>query len=148
LARTVSRSARLAERHERLQVGHEPGARTLASVRVEYADGGQEVDDLALDPYELRNGYSPRSGEQKTLLRRTLEAVKNCHDAKRFAAAERPGRTVTRKWNRGRNRRRAWSCAPRLLCDRGNRPNRCCVCAIAARQVPQFAASPDATGCT
>jgi N-acetylglucosamine-6-sulfatase len=66
--------------------------RARTSVYVEYASGEKEYHDLAADPHELRNTFSSLSTERKASLHTTLEAVKNCHDAKGCQAAERAGR--------------------------------------------------------
>ena len=71
--------------------------RALASLYVEYADGEKEYHDLVADPNELHNSFSSLSSEEKTALHATLEAVKNCHDAKSCRAAEQPARTMARK---------------------------------------------------
>lgn len=71
--------------------------RSATNLYVEYADGEKEFHDLVADPNELRNTFSALSSEEKAALHATLEAVKNCHDAKNCAAAERPTRTVARK---------------------------------------------------
>lgn len=71
--------------------------RSANSVYVEYADGEKEFHDLVTDPNELRNTFPALSSEEKAALHATLDAVKNCHDAKSCAAAERPTRTVAQK---------------------------------------------------
>ena len=71
--------------------------RSATYVYVEYADGEKEFHDLVADANELRNTFSALSSEEKAALHATLEAVKNCHDAKSCATAERPSRSVARK---------------------------------------------------
>jgi len=63
--------------------------RGRSSVYVEYADGEREYHDLATDPDELRNSYSSLPPELKASLHATLDAVKNCHDARSCGAAGR-----------------------------------------------------------
>jgi N-acetylglucosamine-6-sulfatase len=70
--------------------------RSATYVYVEYADGEREFHDLVADPNELRNSFSALSSEEKAALHATLDAVKNCHDAKSCLAAARPARTVAR----------------------------------------------------
>jgi N-acetylglucosamine-6-sulfatase len=71
--------------------------RGLKFLYVEYADGEKEYHDLIADPDELHNSFFSLSNEEKAALHATLEAVKNCHDAKSCEAAERPTRTVARR---------------------------------------------------
>jgi len=63
--------------------------RGRTSVYVEYADGEREYHDLATDPDELSNTYPALAPERKAALHSTLDAVKNCHDAKSCATAAR-----------------------------------------------------------
>ena len=63
--------------------------RGRSSVYVEYADGEREYHDLATDPDELRNSYSSLPPDMKASLHATLDAVKNCHDARSCAVAGR-----------------------------------------------------------
>jgi len=63
--------------------------RAQTSVYVEYADGEKEYHDLTADPHELRNSFSSLSAARKSSLHETLEAVKDCHDAKSCTKAER-----------------------------------------------------------
>ena len=63
--------------------------RGRTSVYVEYADGEREYHDLITDPDELFNAYSALPPERKAALHSTLDAVKNCHDARSCAAAGR-----------------------------------------------------------
>jgi N-acetylglucosamine-6-sulfatase len=63
--------------------------RGRSSVYVEYADGEREYHDLATDPDELRNSYPSLPPDMKASLHATLDAVKNCHDAKSCAVAGR-----------------------------------------------------------
>ena len=66
--------------------------RAKHAVYVEYEDGEKEFHDLAADPDELRNTYTSLPDDEKATLHATLEAVKNCHDAKSCAAANALGR--------------------------------------------------------
>jgi hypothetical protein len=59
------------------------------AVYVEYAHGEKEYHDLASDPDELRNTFSSLTSAEKSSLHATLNALKNCHDAKTCSAAER-----------------------------------------------------------
>jgi N-acetylglucosamine-6-sulfatase len=70
--------------------------RTRTSLYVEYAGGEKEYHDLAIDPHELRNTFSSLSGDEKESLHATVDALRNCHDAKSCWAAERPRRTAAR----------------------------------------------------
>jgi arylsulfatase A-like enzyme len=63
--------------------------RGRTSVYVEYADGEREYHDLTTDPDELSNTYAALPPERKAALHSTLDAVKNCHDARSCAAAGR-----------------------------------------------------------
>lgn len=71
--------------------------RTRTSLYVEYADGEKEYDDLVADPYELSNTYSSLTSEEKKWLHTTLDAIKNCHEAKTCWAAERASRSPMRR---------------------------------------------------
>jgi arylsulfatase A-like enzyme len=68
--------------------------RSVRFLYVEYADGEKEYHDLSADPNELHNSFLSLSNEEKAALHVTLEAAKNCHNAKSCQAAERPARTM------------------------------------------------------
>ncbi len=70
--------------------------RGRTSLYVEYNDGKVEYHDLAADPSELRNTAAALSPAEKASLHATLEATKNCHDAKTCWKAQRPGPTIAR----------------------------------------------------
>jgi N-acetylglucosamine-6-sulfatase len=71
--------------------------RMVTSLYVEYADGEKEYHDLIADPNELHNSFSSLSGDEKGALHKAVEAVKNCHDAKSCATAERAPGIVPKK---------------------------------------------------
>jgi arylsulfatase A-like enzyme len=71
--------------------------RARNSVYVEYDTGEKEFHDLVADPYELLNTFASLPAQQQASLHATLNAVKNCHDAKTCLEAERASRSANRK---------------------------------------------------
>jgi arylsulfatase A-like enzyme len=63
--------------------------RARTSVYIEYADGEKEYHDLTTDPHELRNSFASLPARQKSSLHETLEAAKNCPDARSCTKAMR-----------------------------------------------------------
>jgi arylsulfatase A-like enzyme len=100
---TEWRTAALIEHHGPLRDRADPDAparrsgnpstyeaiRAQTATYVEYADGEMEYHDLVSDPDELRNTFSSLTSAEKSSLHATLNALKNCHDAKTCRAAER-----------------------------------------------------------
>jgi arylsulfatase A-like enzyme len=71
--------------------------RARSSVYVEYDTGEKEFHDFVADPYELLNTFASLPAQQQASLHATLNAVKNCHDAKACLEAEHASRSANRK---------------------------------------------------
>jgi len=63
--------------------------RAKGFVYVEYVGGEREFHDLATDPQELLNSYVQLPEVEKAALHASVEALKNCHDAKNCEVADR-----------------------------------------------------------